>query len=88
MAMSSAGFLSGCGRKTGADASEGLNPGEMTYRINKGNNDKVSILGYGCMRWPMKSIEEGKKVIDQDEVNRLVDHALTCGVNYFDAAPV
>ena len=86
--MSSAGFLSGCGRKTGADASEGLNPGEMTYRINKGNNDKVSILGYGCMRWPMKSIEEGKKVIDQDEVNRLVDHALTCGVNYFDAAPV
>ena len=86
--MGSAGFLSGCGRKTGADASEGLNPGEMTYRINKGNNDKVSILGYGCMRWPMKSIEEGKKVIDQDEVNRLVDHALTCGVNYFDAAPV
>ena len=88
MAMGSAGFLSGCGRKTGADASEGLNPGEMTYRINKGNNDKVSILGYGCMRWPMKSIEEGKKVIDQDEVNRLVDHALACGVNYFDAAPV
>ena len=88
LAMSSAGFLSGCGRKTGADASEGLNPGEMTYRINKGNNDKVSILGYGCMRWPMKSIEEGKKVIDQDEVNRLVDHALACGVNYFDAAPV
>ena len=88
LAMGSAGFLSGCGRKTGADASEGLNPGEMTYRINKGNNDKVSILGYGCMRWPMKSIEEGKKVIDQDEVNRLVDHALACGVNYFDAAPV
>jgi predicted aldo/keto reductase-like oxidoreductase len=88
LAMSSAGFLSGCGRKTGADASEGLNPGEMTYRTNKGNNDKVSILGYGCMRWPMKSIEEGKKVIDQDEVNRLVDHALACGVNYFDAAPV
>ena len=86
--MGSAGFLSGCGRKTGADASEGLNPGEMTYRTNKGNNDKVSILGYGCMRWPMKSIEEGKKVIDQDEVNRLVDHALACGVNYFDAAPV
>ena len=88
LAMSSAGFLSGCGRKAGADASENKAPGEMTYRTNKGNNDKVSILGYGCMRWPMKSIEEGKKVIDQDEVNRLVDHALACGVNYFDAAPV
>lgn len=88
MAMGSAGFLSGCGRKAGADASEDKAPGEMTYRTNKGNNDKVSILGYGCMRWPMKSIEEGKKIIDQDEVNRLVDHALACGVNYFDAAPV
>ena len=86
--MGSTGFLSGCGRKAGADASEDKAPGEMTYRTNKGNNDKVSILGYGCMRWPMKSIEEGKKVIDQDEVNRLVDHALACGVNYFDAAPV
>ena len=88
LAMGSAGFLSGCGRKAGADASENKAPGEMTYRTNKGNNDKVSILGYGCMRWPMKSIEEGKKVIDQEEVNRLVDHALACGVNYFDAAPV
>ena len=88
MAMGSAGFLSGCGIKTGTDASENKAPGEMTYRTNKGNNDKVSILGYGCMRWPMKSIEEGKKVIDQEEVNRLVDHALACGVNYFDAAPV
>ena len=86
--MGSAGFLSGCGRKAGADASENKAPGEMTYRTNKGNNDKVSILGYGCMRWPMKSIEEGKKVIDQDEVNRLVDHAIEHGINYFDAAPV
>ena len=86
--MSSAGFLSGCGRKAGADASENKALGEMTYRTNKGNNDKVSILGYGFMRWPMKSIEEGKKVIDQEAVNRLVDHALACGVNYFDAAPV
>ena len=86
--MGSAGFLYGCGRKAGADASENKAPGEMTYRTNKGNNDKVSILGYGCMRWPMKSIEEGKKVIDQDEVNRLVDHAIEHGINYFDAAPV
>lgn len=27
--------------------------GEMTYRIHPQNGDKVSILGYGCMRWPM-----------------------------------
>ena len=26
--------------------------GEMTYRTHPTNGDKVSILGYGCMRWP------------------------------------
>ena len=88
LAMSSAGILAGCGRKTGTATEESLVTGEMTYRTNESSNDKVSLLGYGCMRWPMKRNDEGKKVIDQEEVNRLVDHALANGVNYFDAAPV
>ncbi len=61
---------------------------KMTYRTdNKGN--KVSLLGYGCMRWPMKKSPEDvrKKIIDQDEVNELVDYALAHGVNLFDTAP-
>ena len=59
--------------------------GEMTYRIHPQNGDKVSILGYGCMRWPMN--DDGATV-DQETTNRLVDYAIEHGVNYFDTAPV
>lgn len=60
--------------------------GGMTYRVNPKTGDKVSILGYGCMRWPNK--DDGSDDIDQEAVNRLVDTALAHGVNYFDTAPV
>ena len=88
LAISPIGFLSGCGSRTKAPGSEPKKAGEMTYRINEAKNDKVSILGYGCMRWPMKKNEEGKDIIDQEKVNELIDYALEKGVNYFDAAPV
>lgn len=61
---------------------------KMTYRTNKGNGDVVSILGYGCMRWPMIKDDNGKDIIDQEAVDRLVDHAIGNGVNYFDTAPI
>ena len=48
----------------------------------------IGVLGYGCMRWPQKRNEQGRQVIDQEEVNRLVDYALEHGVNYFDTSPV
>lgn len=48
----------------------------------------IGVLGYGCMRWPQKRNEQGRQVIDQEEVNRLVDFALEHGVNYFDTSPV
>ena len=41
---------------------------------NKG--EKVSLLGYGCMRWPTIEKEDGQKEINQEEVNKLVDRAL------------
>ena len=88
LAISPIGFLSGCGSRTKAPGSEPQKAGEITYRINEAKNDKVSILGYGCMRWPMKKNEEGKDIIDQEKVNELIDYALEKGVNYFDAAPV
>ena len=88
LAISPIGFLSGCGSRTKAPGSEPQKAGEMTYRINEAKNDKVSILGYGCLRWPMKKNEEGKDIIDQEKVNELIDYALEKGVNYFDAAPV
>ncbi len=62
----------------------------MTCRINPKTGDKVSILGYGCMRWPTvtgESAREGEDKIDQEAVNRLVDYAIEHGVNYFDTSP-
>lgn len=62
---------------------------KMTYRINPTTGDRVSILGYGCMRWPLQAASDGKgEVIDQDAVNELVDYAIAHGVNYFDTSPV
>ena len=48
----------------------------------------IGVLGYGCMRWPMKKEEDGSEHIDQEKVNELVDKALANGVNYFDTSPV
>ena len=62
-------------------------PGTMTYRKDLHGED-VSLLGYGCMRWPTTTDADGKTVIDQEQVNALVDYALEHGVNYFDTAPV
>ena len=78
----------GCagGRQSDEAVSEPV--GEMTYRTNRNNGDKASILGYGCMRWPMIKDEAGKDIIDQETTNRLVDYAIEHGVNYFDTAPV
>ena len=50
----------------------------MTYRVQHGSGEKISLLGFGMMRLPK----------NQDEVNRLVDYAIEHGVNYFDTAPV
>lgn len=81
--------LAACGNKR-TDSSAVTNTevptDAMTYRTLTG--DRVSLLGYGCMRWPMKDSPDGKgQVVDQEEVNRLVDYALAHGVNYFDTAP-
>ena len=65
----------------------GKKEGEMTYRITPTTGDKVSLLGYGCMRWfTLRDKETG--IIDQEGVNRLVDYAIEHGVNYYDTAPV
>jgi len=61
---------------------------KMTYRLNPKSGEKVSLLGYGCMRWPVMPDPAGEgEIIDQDAVNSLVDYALAHGINYFDTAP-
>ena len=59
----------------------------MQMRTSPKNGEKVSLLGYGCMRWPMKKGEDGKDHIDQEAVNEMVDYAYRNGVNYYDTSP-
>ena len=89
---SAAPLLSGCS----SDKADGVAAGplgevptdKMTYRTSP-KGEKVSLLGYGCMRWPtIPAPEKGGNIIDQDAVNRLVDYAIAHGVNYFDTSPV
>ena len=61
---------------------------KMTYRIAPRTGDRISLLGYGCMRWPMRKRKNGRgDEIDQEEVNRLVDYAISQGLNYLDTSP-
>ncbi len=61
--------------------------GQMTYRTSP-KGEKISILGYGCMRWPrLEEPAEDGNVCDQETVNELVDYAIEHGVNYFDTSP-
>lgn len=55
------------------------NGNHMTYRVQHGTGEKVSLLGFGMMRLPRDN---------QELVNRLVDYAIEHGVNYFDTAPI
>ena len=85
----------GCGGKQQKAGAEGTATGEvptdkMTYRTNPNTGDRVSILGYGCMRLPTVedgSAREGESEIDQETVNRLTDYAIAHGINYFDTSP-
>ena len=51
----------------------------MTYRVQNGTGERVSLLGFGMMRLPRDN---------QELVNQLVDYAIEHGVNYFDTAPM
>lgn len=53
----------------------------MHYRKDKSGND-VSILGFGCMRFPRKNIRR----IDTDKTEQLIIKAVQNGINYFDTA--
>ena len=73
----------------GGSASTPVPTDKMTYRTSVAQKDRVSLLGYGCMRWPTVPSPDGKgDMIDQDAVNELVDYAIAHGVNYFDTSPV
>ena len=88
MVMGGIASITGCADSGNTEYGTAESGEGMTCRTNPGNGDQVSILGYGCMRWPMIKDEDDKDVIDQEATNRLIDHAIANGVNYFDTAPV
>ncbi|GLI11869.1 aldo/keto reductase [Methanobrevibacter arboriphilus] len=53
----------------------------MKYRKIEKNKDKLSVLGYGCMRFPKKN-----RVIDYEKTEKQIITAIEKGVNYFDTA--
>ncbi|MDW5550249.1 aldo/keto reductase [Methanosarcina sp.] len=54
----------------------------MLYRKVPENEDKLSVLGFGCMRLPIK--EDG--TIDEKRATKQVRYAIDHGVNYIDTA--
>lgn len=88
--FTAAGTLAACGAKTSTDGDNGyVKKGGMTMRVNPNSGDSVSLLGFGCMRFPTLGAANGTDdtTLDQAAVNQLIDHALEHGVNYFDTSP-
>lgn len=54
----------------------------MKYRTIKSIGENISMLGYGCMRFP--TLPDGN--IDEEKSFELIDTAIANGVNYFDTA--
>ncbi len=65
-------------REDGETIQAAAENGAMTYRVQNGTGEKISLLGFGMMRLPR----------EQEKANELVDYALAHGINYFDTAPI
>jgi predicted aldo/keto reductase-like oxidoreductase len=53
----------------------------MLYRLDKKSGNQLSVLGFGCMRFP-----KNLGLIDMRKTEELVMDAIKGGVNYFDTA--
>lgn len=58
---------------------------EMRYKKFGNTGIDISVLGFGCMRFPMKRIGE-KEFVDEDQTIPMLRRAYEMGVNYFDTA--
>lgn len=60
--------------------------GRVTLRRNGRNGDEVSLLGFGCMRFPTVGGDRYTGRIDEQPTLEMLDYAYSHGVNYFDTA--
>ena len=56
----------------------------MKYRKFGSSDFQVSVLGFGCMRFPTQSSQPGD--IDEGKAASMLDYAIERGVNYLDTA--
>lgn len=56
----------------------------VTRKLFEKNNREISLLGFGCMRFPVLDSDDSK--IDYERALEMIDIAYKSGVNYFDTA--
>ena len=57
----------------------------MRYRKFGNTRLDISVLGFGCMRLPMKKIGD-KDFVEEDKTIEMIRRAYELGVNYYDSA--
>lgn len=57
----------------------------MKYRKLAGED--VSVLGFGCMRFPLTDASD-QKTINEEKASAMINYAVDNGINYFDTAYV
>lgn len=58
----------------------------MQYRSFPNSSEKLSVLGYGCMRFPTRVGGEASTFIDKEKALEQLRYAIDNGVNYLDTA--
>ncbi|MDO5295827.1 MAG: aldo/keto reductase [bacterium] len=69
-------------------AAASVSPEQLTYRTDPRTGKKISMLGFGCMRFPTLPDPNNpdNKIIDEENAYKLVDYAWSHGINYYDTA--
>ena len=83
-------FVTSCKGKVKEEAANGTLV--MAKKMDEVTGKEISLLGYGCMRFPTYVTDEvdarGRKIkaIDMEKSQALIDHAYASGITHYDTA--